>query len=472
MSQGGLPEVGYDDDDEVSSPYERRQYHMPPRVDKDDAIPQDDPVGIRTLKAGKSGHLCSLDLTVSTTEDQVAVGPGDLVGDWREKGRHYFHYVLEQPGSYPPVFIFSARYACATDSVQLDHKVYIRIYYHPEHGANVGRFMAGHKDALAYYSQVYGPYPYNSISLAEGSVYLPEQGSSATLDELNERYGWNAHFTDPNQFDYCYYAAARLTAQQWWRFQVAPNETIGSLDIPEGLASYDALVMMEHKYGKDNMRWILNDQAWPYVFFRTRQEDPDEPLIRSNYWFIWSQKASLALYGLRDLIGEDSINKALLAFKNSFAWRTAGPYAGAPDLYAALKAHIPDSMRYFLTDSWLKRTLYDNKLDSVTVKATGHKDEYQVTLYVSVAKVWLEAFGQETPAASMEDAIDIGIFGAPGTDKTTGRGKTNPLFLRRFWFTAGPHTITAIVHGKPQWGGIDPYSKLLDRQNSNNTRNF
>ena len=472
MSSGGLPEVGYDDDDEVTSPYERRKYHMPPRVDKDDAVPQDDPVGIRTLKAAKSGHLFTLDLTVSTTEDQVAVGPGDLVGDWREKGRHYFHYVLGQPGGYPPLIILSARYACATDSVQLDHKVYIRIYYHPEHGANVGRFMAGYKDALAYYSRVYGPYPYNSISLAEGSVYLPEQGSSATLDEINERYGWNAHFTDPNEFDYCYFAAARLVAQQWWRFQVAPNETIGSLDIPEGLAWYDALVMMEHKYGKDNMRWILNDQAWPYLFFRTRQEDGDQPLIRANYWFIWSRKASLALYGLRDLIGEDSVNKALRAFKDSWAWRTAGPYAGAPDLYAALKAHTPDSLRYFLTDSWLKRTLYDNKLDSVTVKATGHKDEYQVTLYVSVAKVWLEPDGRETPAASMADAIDIGIFGAPGTDKTTGRGKTNPLFLRRFWFTAGPHTITTIVHGKPQWGGIDPYLKLIDRQNWNNTKNF
>jgi ABC-2 type transport system permease protein len=469
MSGGGLPEVGYDADDEVTSPYERRKYQLPPRVDDDDAIPQDDPVGIRTLKAG--GHLFPLDLTISTSGDQVAVGPGDLVGDWRENGRHYFHYVQDHPGIYPPLMLFSARYACATDSVQLDHKIYIRIYYHPGHGANVGRFMAGYKDALTYYSRVYGPYPSHGITLVEGSIYASEQGSEATLDEINERTAWTADFTDPNQFDYCYYFAARLVAQQWWRFQVSPNRTIGSLDIPEGLARYDALVMMEHKYGRDNMRWIVEGLLGEYLFRRTRGDEPDAPVIQSNYWFVWNNKAALSLYTLRDLIGEKNMNAALRAFKDSFAWRTAGPYAGAPDLYAALKTHTPDSLRYFLTDSWLNRTFYDNKLDSVTVKATGHKDEYAVQLYVSVSKSWLEPDGRETPATSFEDYIDIGIFGAPGVGPD-GRGKTNVLFLQNFRLAPGSHLITTIVHGKPQWGGIDPYWKLIDRMPWDNTRNF
>lgn len=470
IAAGGLPELGYDGDDEVTSPYERRKNHMPPRVDDDDAVPQNDPVGIRTLKAG--GHLYSLDLTVSTAEGQAAVGPGDLVHDWRENGRHYFHYVLDNPGSYSPLMILSARYACARDSIKLDDRtVAIRIYYHPEHGANVSRFMAGYKDALAYYSRVYGVYPFKSITLAEGSVYAPDQGSTPTLDVMNERYAWNAHFTDPNQFDYCYFIAARLVAQQWWRFQVAPNETIGSLVIPEGLSWYDALVMLEHKYGKDNMRWILQQQAWPYVFFRTRREDPDEPLIRANYPFVWNEKAALALYGLHDLIGEDSMNAALRAFKDSFAFRTAGPYAGAPDLFAVLKAHTPDSLQYFVTDSWLRRTFYDNRLDSSKVAATGRPDEYTVTLYVSVAKTWIDADGRETQVPGFHDYIDVGILGAPGSD-STGRGKNRVLFLKKLLLTQGSHTITTIVHGKPQWGGIDPYAKLIDRMPWDNTKAF
>jgi len=470
ISTGGLPSLGYDDDDEITSPYERRTHHMPPRLNDDDAIPQNDPVGIRTLKAGKAGHLYSLDLTVSTSGDQTAVGPGDLVADWKANGRHYSHYTLSQRGSYPPLVIFSSRYVCATDSVQLDHKVYVRIYYHPGHGANVGRFIAGYKDALTYYSEVYGSYPYNSISLAEGSLYAPQFGSTPALDEITERYAWTAQFTAPGQFDYCYYTAAGLAAQQWWRFQVAPNETIGSLDIPEGLAWYDALVMTEHKIGKQSMRWILQQQLWPYLFRRTRMDEPDEPLIRANFGFVWGQKGALELYALRDLIGEENMNAALRSFKDSFAYRTLGPYAGAPDLYAALKAHTPDSLQYFIEDSWLKRRFYENTLDSFTVVATGRPDEYKVTLFVTAAKTWIEHDEREVQATAFEDYIDIGILGDGPKDSTAG-GLKLP-FLQKFKLSAGPHVITEIVHGKPHMAGIDPLGLLIDRHPGANVRFF
>jgi ABC-2 type transport system permease protein len=470
ISTGGLPELGYDDDDEITSPYERRKHHMPPRPDDDDAIPQNDPVGIRTLKAGKTAHLYSLDLTVSTAEGQTPVGPGDLVQDWKANGRHFCRYTLSPGGSYPPLLIFSSRYACATDSVQLDHKVYIRIFYHPGHGANVGRFIAGYKDALTYYSQAYGPYPYHSISLAEGSLYAPRMGSSPALDEVNERYGWTAQFTDPWQFDYCYYTAAGLAAQQWWRFQVAPNETIGSLDIPEGLAWYDALVIAEHKIGKENMRGTLQNQLWPYLWRRTRMDAPDEPLIRANFPFVWGQKAAVELYALCDLIGEEHMNAALRAFKDSFAYRTAGPYAGAPDLYAVLKAHTPDSLQYFLEDSWMKRTFYDNKLDSVTVRATGRPDEYTVKLYVTAAKTWIEPDGRDSVVTGFQDYIDIGITGDAPKDSTAG-GNRLP-FLQKFKLSAGPHVITEVVHGKPHQAGIDPLGMLIDRREGDNNRSF
>ncbi len=468
---GDLPGAGYDDDDEVSSPYERRKYHLPPRKDEDD-IPQDDPVGIRTLKAGRTAHLMTVDMTVSTSGDQVAVGQGALVGQWKEGGRNYFHYVLDHPGSYPPIAVLSARYAVAVDSIQLDHKIYIKIYYHPAHGTNVPRFIAGYKEALRYYSQAYGSYPYNSMSLAEASPYVWQQGSMATLNTLPENFGWNAHFTNPDQFDYCYFVVARMSAQQWWRFQVAPNETVGSMVIPEGLAFYDALVMTEHKYGKDNMKWIIQQQEWPYLFLRTRQEDADVPLIRNNFWFAGDGKASVVMYGLRDLIGEDNINAALREFKDSFANRASGPYAGANDLYRFLKAHTPDSLQYYLTDSWQKVTLYDNSVTAVAATPTGRADEYKVVLTVDVNKVWIGAKGQETVARGMNDYIDIGVFGPSTTNKTTGRDQTNPLYLQKYKLGFGSHVITVIVHGKPEWAGIDPYSKLIDRRMGDNTKSF
>ncbi|HWB91661.1 MAG TPA: hypothetical protein VG605_07410, partial [Puia sp.] len=471
---GGLPELGYDDEDELSSPYERRKYGLPPKDDEDD-IPQDDPVGIRTLKAGRAAHLMTMDMTISTSGDQVAVGQGELISHWRRDGRNYFRYVLDNPGSYPPVAVFSARYVSVMDTVDVGHPVSIRIYHDPAHDLNVHRFMAGYKDALRYFSQAYGPYPYKSISLVEGNPYLSQMGSMATLDEVAENYAWNASFTSPDQFDYCYFIAARLTAQQWWRFGVAPNETQGCMDIPEGLSWYDALVMAEHKYGKDNMQWILRYQTWPYLFQHSRQENADSPLIRSNHPFSFNGKAALELYALRDLIGEDSIDAALRQLRDSFCYRTRGPYAGAGDLFRCLKAHTPDSLQYFLTDSWLKNRLYDNQLAGLSMQATGRLDEYKVILDVHVGKEYIGDNGVNTPAPEMADYIDIGVFGHGTVNvsgKSTGRGRVNPLYLKRYKLTAGKHRITVIVHGKPEWAGIDPYSKLLDMHPGDNIKGF
>ena len=313
----GLPGLGYDDDDEVNSPYVRKKNGLPPKEDED--IAQNDSLGLSTLKAGKSADLMDLDITVSTSGDQTAIVPGDLQEQWKKEGRNYFHYTRKKPGLYNPYGIISARYAVQKDTVQLDHPVNVSIYYDPQQKANINRFMQAYKDALPYYRTAYGSYPSGNIGLAETSLYGPWETSMTTMGTLKEQNSWDADFTRPDQFDYLYFNTTRLIAQQWWRFQVAPNNTVGSLVIPEGLATYDALVMAEKRYGKDNMRTILQDQIWIYLVVRPRMEKKEHPLIRANEWFEWGGKAGLVLYGLRDLIGEDSMNNALREFRNAYA---------------------------------------------------------------------------------------------------------------------------------------------------------
>ncbi|HTB24426.1 MAG TPA: hypothetical protein VK711_03605, partial [Puia sp.] len=116
----GLPGLGYDDDDEINSPYVRKKNGLPPKDDED--IPQNDPLGMSTLRAGKSADLMNFDVTISTEGDQTAIAPGDLVEEWKKDGRNYFHYVKSQPGMYNPYGFISARYILRKDSVQLDHK--------------------------------------------------------------------------------------------------------------------------------------------------------------------------------------------------------------------------------------------------------------------------------------------------------------------------------------------------------------
>ncbi|HWZ03744.1 MAG TPA: hypothetical protein VNX40_09040, partial [Mucilaginibacter sp.] len=426
---GGLPELGYDDDDEINSPYVRKKAGLPPKEEEE--IAQNDPEGINNLKAGKASDLFSYDLTISTSGDQTMVSSGELLKQWKQNGRNYFHFVQNQPGMYAPVAAVGAKYEVAKDTVVLGHPVNISIYYDLEHNWNVSRFMSAYKDGLHYFNTAYGPYPFKDIRLAETSPYGPRVGSFTTFDTYAEYFAWCAHFDEPNETDYCYFNSAQQLAQQWWRFQVAPNNTVGSLNIAEGLAQYSALVMMEKKYGKDNMKWITMDQLWAYLFIRRRLDEPEHPLIRSNTWFEWGGKASVALYGLRDLIGEDSINTALREFKDAYAFKNKPPFAGSNNLYSYLDKHTPDSLKYFLTDTWQKITLYDNKMVDVKAVPTGKNNEYKVTLKTNVAKVYVDGKGNDVPALKMNDYITIGVFAADSKNKE-GRSVVNPLYLKKY----------------------------------------
>jgi len=469
MYNGGLPGLGYDEDDEIESPYVRKKNGLPPK--KEDEVSQNDPVGISTLAAGRAANLLKLDITVSTSGDQTAIAPGELLGQWKKDGRNYFHYKLKDPGSYAPYGIFSARLAVRRDSVMLDHKVNINIYYLPQHNANIDRYVAAYKDGLKYYSSVYGSYPSNVVKLVETAPYGPREGAMPTMYSNAEYFGWNADFRHTYMQDYCYLYTIRTLAQQWWRFQVAPNSTVGSMVIPEGLATYDELVMAERTYGKTNIRSIILNQLWNYLFSRRHLDEAEHPVIRANMWQIWGGKGGVVLYGLRDLIGEDSMNKALNEFKTAYAYRTEPPFAGSNNLYDCLKKYVPDSLQYYLTDTWQKITFYNNKVTMVKAEPAQVKGSYKVTFTVDINKAWVDEKGNDIDAKNMKDDILIGIFGKEKVDKL-GLGHENPLYLKKYWLTKGQHQFSVIVKEKPEWVGVDPYGVLLDRNPNDNLKNL
>jgi hypothetical protein len=128
-------------------------------------------------------------------------------------------------------------------------------------------------------------------------------------------------------------------------------------------------------------------------------------------------------------------------------------------------------LQYYLTDTWEKVTLYDNKITEARAVPTGHAGEYSVTLTVQVAKNWVDAKGNEVEARDMNDYIDIGVFAANSKNKE-GLSVVNPLFLKKYKLSAGVHTLTVVVKGKPVNAGIDPGAKLIDREPNDNMKSF
>ena len=219
------------------------------------------------------------------------------------------------------------------------------------------------------------------------------------------------------------------------------------------------------------MRDVILGQLWYYLFIRRHMDKQEHPIIKADQWFEWGDKTGVAIYGLRALIGEDSLNNALREFKNAYAFKNAGPFAGANDLYRYLQKHTPDSLQYYLDDTWQKVTLYDNKINFVTVNKTGNKDEYKISLKVNIEKAWLGDKGQDVPALNMNDYIDIGVFGQDTKNKD-GSTQAHFAYLKRYKFTRGEHEISFTVKGKPKSVAIDPLGYLIDRNPNDNLKNL
>jgi ABC-2 type transport system permease protein len=461
FSSSGIPSIGYDANGELDSDEKRKKNKLKPKPEN---LPEHiDPLGRRTLLFNDDADFITFECIVSTSPDQLAIAPGYLQKEWTKNGRRYFHYKQDNKIDY--FFnVVSARYTVKRDKwTSLNgNTVNLEIYHHAEHTYNLDRMMDAMKDGLSYFHENFGPYQFRQVRILEFPRYAGFAQSFPNTIPYSEDFGWYADFSDPNDYDYFYYVTCHELAHQWWGHQVVPNKTRGSNLISESLAEYSALMIAQQKYGKDNLNTFLKYDLDGYLRGRANESKKEQTFINCNRGYQWYQKGSIILYGLQDYIGEKRLNGAIRAFRDSFGLVEHPPFPGSHDLFRFVKRVTPDSMHYYLEDTWKKITLYENRVLEAKMKDLG-KNRYEVNLKVLAGKVYADEKGNEKPAANMNDYIDIGVFAEEAVDKN-GKKTTVPLYLKKHRLKAGEQTIKVIVEGKkPVKAGIDPYNKLIDR---------
>jgi len=465
IAAGGI-EIGYSAGLELESDEKRKKYNLPEKLEE--LPPHDDEYGRNTLLFLNAADLLQFEATVSTSLDQMAIAPGYLQKEWTADGRRYFHYIQDTP--IQAFFsVLSASYKVLKDKTKLasGKEIDVEVYYQEGHEYNLDRFVSAYKDGLKYFSNTYGDFQFRQMRLFEFPRYAGFAQSFPNTVPFAESFGWVADFSDPNSFDYVYFVTAHELAHQWWGHQITPNYTRGSNLISEALAEYSALILTERKYGKDNMKRFLKEELDNYLTGRTSESKKENVFINCNRAYQWYYKGSLILYGLRDLIGEEAIDSALYSFNKEFGQRLSPPFPGSSDLYNHLAARTPDSLKYYLNDTWNKITLYDNKTNTATAEKL--KDgQYNVSIKYYSQKLYADSLGKETPAKYNGDYIDIGVFAKDTKDKN-GKDKVNMLHLQKYKIKPGENTITIKVKGEPDKAGIDPLNKLIDRLPDDNT---
>ena len=434
-----LPQIGYDNGNELDDPRRRREEHLP---ELEDMRPREDPRYSRlNLFTGQQSDWITYHTVVSTSSDQIAISPGYLQKEWSANNRRYFEYSMGSTHIQDFMSWISGRYAVKREPYK---GINIEVYYDPKNAFNIDDMIAASKAGLDYNQANYSPYQFSQYRIMEFPRYRGFAQSFPNTVPFSESIGFIGRMEKKTDIDYSYFVTAHELGHQWWGHQLIGGMVQGSNMMSESLAEYTALRIMARKYGEENMRKFLKHELDGYLSGRsgeTRHEPPLALVQREQY--VWYQKGSIILYALSDYIGEDKLNQALGEFLRQYRYANANnqvdavdnshasidqPYPDTREFVAALRSKTPPELQYFIDDSFDNITLYGN--------------------------------GKETPVG-MNDFIDIGV--------TDGKGEeAKMLRIEKHKLTGGKQTFQLTVASKPVRAGIDPYNKLIDRNSEDN----
>ena len=341
-------------------------------------------------------------------------------------------------------------------------KVNIEIFHHPEHKYNLDRFVNGVKKSMDYFTENYGPYQYEQMRILEFPRYASFAQSFPNTVPYAESFGWVGDFSDPEDLDYAFTVTAHEVAHQWWGHQITPSATRGSNQISESMAEYSSLMVMKKEYGIDAMQEFLKRELDNYLRSRANESKFEKTLMdNDNQAYVWYRKGGLILYALQDLIGEDSLNSGFKAYMEAARFRPEAPFTTTTEWYSYMDSVTPDSLKYYLDDSFNKITLYSNKTSKATYKKLS-ENKFEVTLTVESSKSYFDGNGKLLEEGTQANLLEIGVF---DNDVKNDKGMTvkSPLILKKIWVKPGESTFTFTTDKLPIKAGIDPYNKMIDR---------
>ena len=453
-----FPNVGYQGDLELGDRHERSKRGL---GERERMAKLENTAALSHASFGSGADWIDFETTVSTSGDQVALAPGYLKKSWKENGRNYFEYKMDQKMA--PFFAYlSAKWEVKKG----DWKgVPIEIYYDKKHAFNVDRMISSTQKSLDYFSTQFTPYQHKQVRILEFPNYRSFAQSFANTIPYSESMGFIADLRNKDDIDFVFYITAHELAHQWWGHQVMGANVQGASMLVESLAEYSALMVMEKEYGRDKLRRFLRHELDSYLKSRIGEHIDEQPLYRvENQQYIHYNKGSMVFYRLRDEIGEEALNRALKRFLQDKAFKEA-PFPTSAELLTYIRAEAPAAKQALITDMFEKIVFYNNRVTQA--KATKRADgQWDVTFKLHLAKVQADGKGNETPRA-YDEAVEIGIFSR--ADGAKEQDEKVLLLEKRLLVGAEP-TVTITVKEKPFEVGVDPYNKMIDRVSRDNRK--
>lgn len=439
-----LPHFGYQPAYEIEDPEQRRQNGLPPRKS--------------TLSTDRDYHFIHFQNIISTEPDQQVVTTGTLIKSWKQAGRRYFHYQSQEPVPYM-FALSSARYAVKTEQYK---GTTFRIYHHPGHPQNVPAMQQAMKDAVDYGNANFGNYQYRELALAE----IPHYPGSATAYPgvifSQERANFRSNFRDTTGFNFTYATTAHETAHQWWAGRVATPAGPGHA-LSESLAKYTEAVVTEKRFGKWYLRPYQVKDSQLYFAYRSAMGEREIPLLEcAEQPFVHYQKGGLAMYRLKEVLGEAHVAHALRELVMRHGYPLQKPTA--TDLIDALKRGTNAAQARLIDELFRKVVVFDNDIKILSHKSLPNNKQL-LTLEINIRKTD-ETSGKPVPMVP-DDAMDVAVF-KEEVFPAAGAGAPAPIYLQRHHFSKARSVISIMVPRGPVTVMLDPLSYMLDMSDQNN----
>jgi ABC-2 type transport system permease protein len=444
-----FPSFGYNADLEIIDNDERKKENLPHRK-LGNAIT--DSSKYYSTYISNDADWIKFETTVSTVENQIAIAPGYLQKEWKQKGRRYFHYKMDAP-----ILNFYS-YLSADYQVKKDkwNDVNIEIYYQKGHEYNVDRMIVAIKHSLTYFTKNFGPYQHKQARIIEFPAYQNFAQSFPNTIPYSENIGFILNINDPKTIDACYYVTSHEIAHQWWAHQVIGSNVDGMTVMSETMAQYSALMVMKKQFGNAKMKKFLAYELEEYLSERGKEREKEQALLfNQNQPYLHYNKGSVVMYALQDLIGEDKVNTAAKNFIASYKFK-GPPYPNSIDFYRYILAQTPDSLKQMVDDLFLKITVFNNSCQEATAKITKDK-KYLIKVTLDVQKFYADSVGNERTCA-LNDWIDVGAVDE----------NDNIIFSKKIKVNKHKMHCQFLTDKKPYKAGIDPLNQLIDKDGDDN----
>jgi ABC-2 type transport system permease protein len=412
----------------------------------------------------------NFETVISTANDEVAIAQGELIDQWQENGRNFYHYKTsgntEGDKIRNALAYLSGRYQVANRTVD---GVNLAVYYHNNHQQNVEHMLAAMTATMQYANQCFGRYPAKDLRLVEVPRILRMTGYALPQVLLiGEHGGFRDDLSEqPNEhanFDQVYRRTAHEVAHQWWGHGLNGADQEGGSVLVETLAKYTELMLLEHKYGKEYVRRLLKHEHQRYFTSRARSTENEVPLYRADANYLIYSKGAIAMYALKEAMGEQVINSALRQLIDKYSYPK--PPATTLDLIAALQAFAqPEQLQ--LIEQWFKEIV----IDDLSITSASYQQLSDTLYQVDVClKGQQQSLGGLAKSSLITDkkSVWLGILTAHPDELITRGSDVSVLKLEQVDIDSQNQCLSWTVIEKPSYVAIDPFYQLLDPERDNN----